>query len=99
MDKVLSEALSADNGVRRRAEATLSYAKTRRGFSIALAKRLGHKGASGDDPGGQIASLAGLLLQHFVTDLWGVANHAVLPREDKSQVSSQQKQPPPPAAT
>lgn len=92
MDAVLSAALSADNGVRRRAEATLSYLRTKRGFSIALAKRLGHRDASGDDRGGQISSLAGLLLQHFVTDLWEVADHAVLPREDKSQVSREQKQ-------
>lgn len=99
MEKVLLAALSADNGVRRGAEATLKACRTTRGFSIALAERLGHKGASGDDPGGQISSLAGLLLQHFVTDLWEVADHTILPREHKSQVSSQKKQPPPPAAT
>lgn len=102
MDEVLSAALSTDNTVRRRAEATLSYLRSQRGFSVALAKRLASTaataaGATGScDPGGdaadepvsrrQIGSLAGVLLQHFVTDLWEVADHSVLPQEDKEQV-------------
>lgn len=102
MDDILSAALSTDNTVRRRAEATLSYLQTQRGFSVALAKRLSRTAAAtsaaggdaaGDgDPGGQIGSLAGVLLQHFVTDLWEVAGHSVLPREDKAQVSNTSKQ-------
>ncbi|CAB1121157.1 unnamed protein product [Ectocarpus sp. CCAP 1310/34] len=40
MDAVLCSALSADNTVRRGAEAALSYARTQRGFAIALAKQL-----------------------------------------------------------
>lgn len=94
MDDILSAALSTDNAIRRRAEATLSYLRTQRGFPVALAKRLSRTAAGGgggdattDDPGGQIGSLAGVLLQHFVADLWEVADHSVLPREDKAQVS------------
>ena len=89
MNDILSAALSTDNTIRRRAEATLSYLRTQRGFSVALAKRLSRTGGDAtDDPGGQIGSLAGVLLQHFVTDLWEVADHSVLPREDKAQVSN-----------
>ncbi|CAN0194004.1 unnamed protein product, partial [Ectocarpus sp. 13 AM-2016] len=40
MDAVLCSALSADNALRRGAEAALSYARTKRGFAIALAKQL-----------------------------------------------------------
>lgn len=95
MDDILSVALSTDNTLRRRGEATLNYLRTQRGFSVALAKRLASTtaaagpaaGGDADDPGGQIGSLAGVLLQHFVADLWQVADHAVLPREDKAQVS------------
>lgn len=95
MDDILSAALSTDNTIRRRAEATLSYLRTQRGFPVALAKRLSRTGAGGDadDPAGQIASLAGVLLQHFVTDLWEVADPSVLPREDKAQVSAAPQRP------
>lgn len=85
MDDILSAALSTDNPTRRGAEATLSYLRTQRGFSVALAKRLSSTGGDDDDPMG--STLAGVLLQHFVTDCWEAADQSVLPREDKAQVS------------
>lgn len=109
---MLCAALSADNTVRRRAEAALSYARTQRGFAVALAKQLASNyyprgGAYGDD--GDLARaaaataersgmwmpmrlMAGMLLQHFVRDRWELADDAVLPAEDKIQVSSSSKQ-------
>lgn len=106
MDDVLSAALSADNTVRRKAEATLSYASTQRGWPVALAKRLsqnyvddsiGISEAAGAadrdaDPTGGQRLMAGMLLQHYVRDRWVVACPTLLPRSDKAQVSAVQQQ-------
>lgn len=101
MDDVLSAALSADNTVRRTAEATLTYASTQRGWPVALAKRLsqnytstyhhdsydgGARAAERDDPTGGQRLMAGMLLQHYVRDRWEVACPTTLPRGDKEQV-------------
>lgn len=99
---MLSAALSADNTVRRKAEETLSYASTQRGWPVALAKRLsqnyGNDNNDGDnnntairdaDPTGGQRLMAGMLLQHFVRDRWEVACPTVLTQDDKAQVSTQ----------
>lgn len=100
MEEVLTAALSPDNAVRRKAEEHLSYATGQRGFAVALAERLSQapgggagraiRDGSGIESDDAMAKrlMAGVLLQHFVRDHWEQASYAVLPPDDKAQVSS-----------
>lgn len=95
---MLRDALSEDNAIRREAEKKLGFAKLRRGYSLALAKRLSRNAPTSDDLGNVAALqtdqmfmpkrlMAGMLLQQFVRDYWTVQSSFIfIPQEDKTQV-------------
>lgn len=96
---MLRDALSEDNAIRRKAERKLEFAKLRRGYSVALAKRLSRNAPTSDDLGNVAALqtdqmfmpkrlMAGMLLQQFVRDYWTPRSSFIfIPQEDKTQVS------------
>ena len=98
MEDVLRDALSEDNAIRRTAEQRLSYGKLRRGYSVALARRLAKNAPPSGSVVGDVSTssadhmfmpkrlLAGMLLQQFVQDHWAARGRLTIPPEDKAQV-------------
>ncbi|CAM9445932.1 unnamed protein product [Choristocarpus tenellus] len=90
LEEVLSDTLSPDNATRRAAEDELKLAAQRRGFACALALHLAQGAVQGpygtDVHAHGIRLMSGVVLQHYVKDVWKGADVAVLPAEDKAQV-------------
>ncbi|CAM9685830.1 unnamed protein product, partial [Discosporangium mesarthrocarpum] len=90
LEALLAATLSPDNSIRRAAEEELKLATRQRGFACAVAFRLARSNQVSDGVSaaseGATRLMSGVVLQHYVKDVWKGADDALLPQADKEQV-------------